>query len=130
MEFLVRNGSRSQALNSYVSVLRHYFRLLDVPYSALSHGKIHLFIKSIAMNSAYLPKFKAKFTVPILLQLVKACDSFLSGFIYKSIFLLAYFAFLCLSNLAPSSSSKFDPTRNFTRGDVIFGPPGAHVIIK
>ena len=75
MEFLVRNGSRAQALNSYVSVLRHYFRLLDVPYAVLSHRKIHFFIKSISMNSPYLPKFKAKFTVPILLKLVKACDS-------------------------------------------------------
>ena len=130
MEFLVRNGSRAQALNSYVSVLRHYFRLLDVPYAPLSHRKVHLFIKSVAMNAPYTPKFKANFSVPILLNLVKACDSFPSGFIYKSIFLLAYFAFLRLSNLAPSSSRKFDPTRNFTRGDIIFGPPGAHVIVK
>ena len=130
MEFLVRNGSRAQALNSYVSVLRHYFHLLDVPYAPLAHRKIHLFIKSVAMNAPYSPKFKASFSVPIILKLVKACDSFPSGFIYKSIFLLAYFAFLRLSDLAPSSSVKFDPTRNFTRGDIIFGPPGAHMIVK
>ena len=130
MEFLVRNGSRAQALNSYVSVLRHYFRLLDIPYASLAHRKLHLFIKSVAMNAPYAPKFKANFSVPILLKLVQACDSFPSGFIYKSVFLLAYFAFLRLSNLAPSSSRNFDPTRNFTRGDIIFGPPGAHVIVK
>ena len=130
MEFVVRNSSRAQALNSYVSVLRHYFRLLDVLYASLSHRKVHLFIKSVAMNSAYVPKFKANFSVPILLKLIRVCDNFPSGFIYKVIFLLAYFAFLHLSNLAPSSSSKFDFTRNFTRGDIIFGPTGAHVIVK
>ena len=95
-------------------VLCHYFRLLDVPYAPLSHRKIHLFIKSVAMNAPYSPKFKANFSVPILLKLVKPCDSFPSGFIYKSIFLLAYFAFLRLSNLAPSSSVKFDPTSRET----------------
>ena len=130
LEFLVRNGSRAHSLNTYVSVLRHYFHLLDVPYASLAHRKVHLFTKSVAINSPYTPKFKANFSIPVLLNLVKACDTFPSGFIYKAIFLLAYFAFLRLSNLAPSSASKFDPTRNFTRGDIIFGPPGAHVIVK
>ena len=82
------------------------------------------------MNSEYNPRYKANFTIPLLHKLVEACDQMSQGHVYKAVFLLAYFCFLTLSNLAPSSSSTFDLTRHFLRGDVIFGPPGAHVIVK
>ena len=63
LEFLVRNGSRAHSLNTYVSVLRHYFHLLDVPYASLAHRNVHLFTKSVAINSPYTPKFKANFSI-------------------------------------------------------------------
>ena len=96
----------------------------------LNHRKIHLFIKSVGINAPYTPKYKANFTIPILLRLVKACDKFPLGFIYKADFLLAYFGFLRLSNIAPTSSNSFDSSLHFLRSDIIFGPPGAHVIVK
>ena len=118
------------ALTSHVSVLRHYFKLYDLDCAPLNHRKIHLFIKSVSMNAPYSPRVKANFTIPLLFQLVKACDQIRFGILYKSIFLLAYFGFLRFSNLAPSSSKLFDPTRHFLRSDVILGAPGAHIIVK
>ena len=35
-----------------------------------------------------------------------------------------------MSNIAPHSSSKFDPCGHFLRQDLIFAPPGAHLLIK
>ena len=35
-----------------------------------------------------------------------------------------------MSNVAPHSRSQFDPRRHFLRQDLIFGPPGAHLVIK
>ena len=35
-----------------------------------------------------------------------------------------------MSNVAPHSLRSFDPTRHFLRQDIIFGPPGAHVLLK
>ena len=35
-----------------------------------------------------------------------------------------------MSNIAPHSSSKFDPCVHFLRQDLIFAPPGAHLLIK
>ena len=84
----------------------------------------------MSINAPYTPRYKANFSIPLLLKLIKSCDKFPLGFIYKAAFLLAYFAFLRLSNIASSSSTSFDPTRHFLRGDIIFGPPGAHVIVK
>ena len=117
-------------MSSYVSVLNHYFKLFDIDTSGVVHRKVHLFIKSVSVNSVYAPKFKAVFTIPILHQLALACDSITFGQVYKAAFLLAFVAFLRLSNIAPLTSKAFDPTRHFLRGDVIFGPPGAHIILK
>ena len=130
LEFLVQNGSRAHTLNSYLSVFNHYFKLFDIDTAHVSHRKVQLFIKSVSMNSAYVPKYKAIITIPTLLTLVQACDNIAFGQVYKAAFLLAFFAFLRLSNIAPVTPKSFDPTRHFLRCDVIFGPPGAHVILK
>ena len=130
LEFLTQNGSRTQSLTSYVSVLRHYFKLYDVDTTPLDHGKVHLFVKSVSINSTYTPRFETYLTIPLLLKLVKACDQLRFGYVYKSIFLLAYFDFLRSSNLAPSSSKLFDPTHHFLHSDVILGTPGAYIIFK
>ena len=113
-----------------MSVLNHYFKLFDIQTWGISHRKVHLFIKSVSMNSVYSPTFKALITIPILQKIVQACDTIAYGQVYKAAFLLAFFAFLRLSNIAPVSSSSFDPSRHFLRGDIIFGLPGAHVILK
>ena len=40
------------------------------------------------------------------------------------------FGFLRLSNMPPSFASSFDSSHHLMRGDVIFGTPGAHIIVK
>ena len=115
LEFLVQNGSKAHTLTSYVSVLNHYFKLFDIQTWGISHRKVHLFIKSVSMNSVYSPRFKAVITIPILHKIVQACDTIAYGQVYKASFLLAFFAFLRLSNIAPVSSSSFDPSRHFLR---------------
>ena len=35
-----------------------------------------------------------------------------------------------MSNIAPHSLAAFDSSKHFLRQDIIFGPPGAHLIIK
>ena len=111
LEFLTQNGSHSHSLASHV--LRHYFKLYDIETSTLDHRKVHLFIKSVSMNAPFVPTHKANITIPILTKIVKACDLLKFGFLYKAIFLMAYFGFLRLSNMAPSSSSAFDPSCHF-----------------
>ena len=35
-----------------------------------------------------------------------------------------------MSNIAAHSSRQFDPSNHFLRQDVIFAPPGAHLVLK
>ena len=49
---------------------------------------------------------------------------------YRAAFLLAFFAFLRMSNIAPHSKSKCDPLHHILRQDVLFLHPGAHILLK
>ena len=132
MFFGVSSTAWQQISHSYqsYSVLSHYFKLFDIETKSLNHRKVQLFIKFVSINSPYAPKIRGTFTIPLLYQLASACNSIRYGKVYKASFLLAYFAFQRLSNIVPVSANSFDPTHHFLRRDVIFGPPGAHIILK
>ena len=50
--------------------------------------------------------------------------------LFRAAFLLAFFAFLRMSNVAPHSRYKFDTNTHILRQDIIFQQPGAHILIK
>ena len=76
------------------------------------------------------PHIKTIIDVEMLLQLVVQCDRMYMGKIFKAAFLTSFFSFLRISNLVPHSISTFDYMKQLARADVIFAPPGAHLIIK
>ena len=75
-------------------------------------------------------KFKSIIDLQLLQQLIKATSILQFPHLYKAIFLLAYFSFLRISNFAPVKAQDYDFTRHLSFGDIIWGPPGAHVILK
>ena len=130
LEFLTQNGGRAQTLASYVSVLKLYFKLFDIDNHGLSHRKIQLFIRSVPVNSVYIPKFKANITISLLLNILEKCKELKYGQVYRAAFLLAYFAFLRLSNVVPISGKTVIAAINLLRSDIIFGPPGDPIMLK
>ena len=60
----------------------------------------------------------------------RACDSLHDPILYRAIFLVAFYGFLRLSNIAPHSIRQFLQFKHFLRKYLIFGPPGAHFLIK
>ena len=69
---------------------------------------------------------------PSLLHVIcRVCDHIPRvGRVLKAAYLLDFFAFLRRSNLAPNSSTTFDPTTHMRRGDVIFQEPGAVITLR
>ena len=122
-ERLAQNGSKAHTLSSNLSAISHYFKMYYIPTSALTHRKVLLLIKAVSINSHYTPSCKTVFTISTLTKLVQACDSHTHGPVYKAAFLLAYFVFLRLSNIAPSSTPLSDPSRHLLHSDIIFGQP-------
>ena len=52
------------------------------------------------------------------------------GQIFKAGILLSFFSFVRISNLVPHSISAYNPLKQLARGDIIFAPPGLHMIRK
>ena len=65
-----------------------------------------------------------------LKRLALSCDEIQFGFVFKPVFLIAFFGCLRISNLAPHSVAAFDPSSNMTIADVTFQPQSMQIAIK
>ena len=128
MEYLVQNGLSTNVVNNYLSAIRHKCKLLNIKNTGLYDPRIMLYQKSLTINRQHTPKFKGVFDLQTLQKISKACNCLILPELYRTVFLFAYFGFIRISNLTPSSVATFDSTRHFTRADIIFQPPGIHLI--
>ena len=89
-----------------------------------------MYSKAIRRQAPLNPHLKTIIDIEMLSHIALQCDRMYMGTIFKAVFLTAFFSFLRISNLVPHSISTFDHMRQLARGDVIFAPPGAHLIVK
>ena len=52
------------------------------------------------------------------MDIVFLCDHINCGSVLKSVFLIAFFGFLRISNIGPHAIAAFDPSRHLTPSDV------------
>ena len=104
VEYLHVQGLKYPTVLNYVSVVRHYFAYYSLPLQNVNHKKVKMLLKSIAMNATYVPRFKGIVTIPILKDIVTYCNHIKHGVVYQSIFLLAFFGYLRLARIVPSSA--------------------------
>ena len=130
MQFLVVNGISKNTIANYLSAVKYYFTMYDLDVAVFAHPKIHLFLRSLTINRSLNCKMQGIIDMALLRDIVQATIISPHSIVYRAIFLTAYFSFLRISNFAPEKAQSFDPSRHLSRGDVIFAPPGAHLIIK
>ena len=70
------------------------------------------------------------FDIRTIYLISMSCHILPDPLLFRAIFLVSFYGFLRMSNIAPHSLSKFDPNKHFLRKDLIFGPPGAYLIMK
>ena len=91
---------------------------------------VKLAIRAVAYNAPLSFKIKGILSIAQLRLLVQTLVHNSDREVYQAIFLMGFFGFYRLSTLVPSAKTGFSPSRFLTYGDIIWGPPGAHVIIK
>ena len=129
LEYLYINNLSPGVIQNYLSSLRTFARLRGWDISPFKHKLVLDYVRSITINSHFSPVPKGIFDVKTLAQITQACDLLDDPPLYKSAFLLAFFGFLRMSNIAPHSKQKFDSQKHF-RQDIMFAPPGAHILLK
>ena len=130
IELLVHNGIKHNSVLNYLSSIKAKFRLFNFSLAPLEHEWVALCLRSISLNVPVAKKLKGVLSLEQLEQIVDVCDTVQNGVIYKAVFLLAFFAFLRLSNLVPCSAIKFDAQKHLARGDVIVSDASATLILK
>ena len=117
-------------LKSYISSIKSMCSRFNIDSSYLNHFTVTRYLRSITINSPFSPTPRGIFDVKTLYQISIACDLLPDPILYRAIFLVAFFAFLRMSNIAPHSAKLFNQDKHILRQDVTFHPPGAHILIK
>ena len=130
MEFLAKNNVSVPMLANHISALKAKFTLYDLNFQLLDHPKVKYFLRSMKLNRPLVVSPKNIMSLDTLTNLVRQCDHIYAGQIFKSIFLIAFFGFLRISNLAPHAVKDFDSSRHLTLGDVSFSKNYMKLIIK
>ena len=130
LEYLAQQGLRAPTLTNHVTVLRHFFSIFHMDTSILENHLVKLAIRAVAYNTPLSFKIKGILSITQLRLLVQTLDHTTDREVYKAIFLMGFFGFYRLSTLVPSAKAGFSPSRFLMHGDIIWAPPGAHVITK
>ena len=118
LEYLVQNNVLVHMIANNLSAIKASFIMHHLPHKVAEHPRINYFVKSLKINRALCLVQRNIISLQILTDMVRQCDLHRTGKIFKSIFLIAFFGFLRISNLSPTSLSTFDSSRHLTPGDV------------
>ena len=119
-EFLVKNHLSPKVIRNYFSSISSLSQFYDLNTHGLSHPVVLRFLRSLSINSTFRPTPRGIFDIRMMYEISKACDSLHDPVLYRAIFLVAFYGFLRLSNIAPHSARQFSSSRYFLRKDLIF----------
>ena len=117
-------------MSNYLSAVKTKLSNFGFNTGCFHDSRIKVYTKAIRRNAPFKPSIQTIIDVNMLHKLAKHCDNMYMGIIFKAAILTSFFSFLRISNLVPHSISTFDHMKQLARADVIFAPPGAHIIIK
>ena len=120
LEFLVSNGVSANMVANNISAIKANFVMYSLDHSFLDHPRVRYFLKSMKMSRPLSVTDRPIMTVDTLHSFISACKFIPFGNIYAAVFLIAYFGFLRISNLAPHAYKDFDQSRHLTPSDVTF----------
>ena len=130
IEYLHQNAISPKVVRNYISSIASQAKFYSIQHQDINHPAVARYLRSISMHSRFQPTPRGIFDVRTLYAIFLSCDHQSDPILFRTIFLCAFYAFPHMSNVAPHSTAQFDADKHFLRQDVIFAPPGAHLIIK
>ena len=130
LTYLYDSGLMHGSIAGYLAAVKHGFVYYRLDVAVFDDRLIKLLLKSFAINGPLRIRIKGVIDIELLKKIIIACDYLDQPLMYKALFLMAFFTFLRISNFTPLGKLHFDTTRQLTRGDIVWGVPGAHMIIK
>ena len=129
-EFLYSNSYSPSAIANAMAGVKSRLQSYGFQVSVFSDVRITFYLKSLKLQQPLRDKLPCIIDFALLRKIIHACDKFSHPVLFKSIYLVAFYSFLRISNLVPHSVVSFSPLEKLARGDVFFGPPGLLLLIK
>ena len=130
LKYLHQNRLSPKVIQNYLASIWNMATTYGIEHSQLDNHNATRYIRSISINSTFRPTPRGIFDIPTLYQISLSCDLLSDPCLYRAIFLTSFYGFMRMSNIAPHSAKQFSVDRHFLRQDVIFGSPGAHLVVK
>ena len=130
MEYLVLNQISPADISNYLAAIRAQCIVFNLNTACFQHQQIQYFLKSLKINRPLQPKIHKHIDTQLLTSIIRIAETLHHPQVFKSLYILAYFSFLRLSNILPHTISTFDNTRHLAKGDVIFDEDQVLLIIK
>ena len=130
IEYLVMHRVSAHMLANHISACKAKFTMYGLQFHLWDHPNVRYLLKSVKINRSIAVTKKHIIDLPMLSSIVAQCDSIHLGQVFKAVFLLAFFGFLRLSNIAPHSLTSFDSSHLLRAGDLIFTKQFLKVILK
>ena len=120
LECLNFNKVSVNIIMNHLAAIRAKLVVLGLNPSPQDHKKIKYYLRALKLNRPISVTSCHIISVHMLLKIVYQCDYFYMGKVFKAVFLVVFFRFFRLSNLAPHSLTTFDFTRHLAGGGCIF----------
>ena len=130
LEYLATHGVSAHMLANHISACKAKFTMYGLQFYLWNHPNVHYLLKSVKINRPIVVTKKHIIDLAVLNDIVVQCDNMYLGEVFKAVFLLAFFLFLRLSNIAPHSLTSFDSSHHLCAGDLIFTKRFLKVVIK
>ena len=113
-----------------MSALKYAFSLYGWNTEVFCHPLVSRLLKGINFTVHGSPSPKGLFSFQQICEISALCDLFESSLTYRTAFLLGFYGLFHISNVAPTSHSTFDPTKQLLREDITITFLGTHVRVK
>ena len=107
LEFLASHGHR--VILNYVSALKFMFTRYGWQSQALDSPIVKRMLDGIKLTVRHTPLPKSLFSLSQIHQILQLCSQFPDPLVYRSAFLLAFYAFFRISNVAPPFRNPLIP---------------------
>ena len=122
LEYLHENSISDSNIENYLSAIKTVTAKYGLPVSHFFYQRIQMFIRALKINRPVHLTTVSHLDEKVLEKILQQRDKYNHPQIYKSLYSLAFFSFLRISNILPHSVPSFDGTRQLCRGDIIFTP--------
>ena len=130
LECLHYNGVKHLQKTNYLSAIETTFLLHGLDVACFADARLKYYQKFIQIHAPLSVKLQKVIDIPVPKSIVDQSDYTYMGQIFKCVYLLSFYSFLCMSNLVPHSIQEFLPLKHLARGDLIFKPKKVVLLLK